>query len=182
MFIKSLIFGIVLLFVIASFIPNIEALNPTKQSLIELNSDIDSTTTEKSDRSLDLAIIDIVPYLYPKEGSIFGELHLSLKIKNVGTSPVQGVKYYGNSTYFFNNKRYGSAWGGLLMGVLEPGEVWIPESGAGLLFINFKPRIFNIEYEIFPIDSNPENNYIKKVYLVRGGGIIPFWLPLPFLE
>jgi hypothetical protein len=179
---KSLVFGIVILFILASFQPNINAVNLTEQSLMESNDDTDSSITKNSDMSLDIAILDIVPYLWPKEGSIFGELHLTLKIKNVGNVPVQGVKYYGNSTYYINNKKYGSAWGELLLGVLDPGEEWIPQSSAGLYFVNFIPRIFNLEYEIFPMDSNPDNNYIKQVYLARGGGIIPFWKHLPMLE
>ena len=182
MLLKTLIFGIALSFVIVSFTPNIKAVNTAKQSLIELNRDKDSTITKSHNIGFDLAIIDIVPYLWQKKGSLFGELHLSLEIKNVGDAPVEGVKYYGNSTYYIENKKYGSAWGGLLMGVLDPGESWIPKSGAGLLFINFIPRIFTIEYEIFPTDSNPENNYIRQVYLVRGGGIIPFYKHLPVLE
>jgi len=68
------------------------------------------------------------------------------------------------------------------MGVLYPGETWITKSGDGLLFLNFIPRIFNIEYEMIPIYSNPENNYIKQVYLVRGGGVFLFWKHLPFLD
>ncbi|MCK5030178.1 MAG: hypothetical protein KAR64_01800 [Thermoplasmatales archaeon] len=179
---KSLVFGIVLLFVLTSSQPNINAVNLTEQSLMEFNSDIDSSITESSDMSLDIAILDIIPYLWPKERSIFGELHLTLKIKNVGNVPVQGVKYYGNSTYYINNKKYGSAWGGLLLGVLDPGEEWIPQSSAGLYFVNFVPRIFNLEYEIFPMDSNPDNNYIRQVYLARGGRIIPFCKRIPLLE
>ena len=180
--IKSWVFGVVILFFLASYLPNIKADNPLKENLIESNGDIDSSTTESSDMGLDIAILDIVPYLWEREGYIFGELHLTLIIKNVGTVPVQGVKYYGNSTYYINNKKYGSAWGGLIFGVLDPGEEWIPQSRAGLYFVNFIPRIFNLEYEIFPMDSNPENNYIKQVYLARGGGIIPFWKHLPSLE
>lgn len=182
MLIKSLILGTIILFILASFQPNIEAVEPSDQSLIELNSNKDSSDTESSDRSMDIAILDIVPYLYPKEGSIFGELHLTLKIKNIGSVPVQNVKYFGNSTFYFRNYKYGSAWGALLMGVIDPGEEWIPQSGAGLYFVNFLPGIFILEYEIFPMDSNPENNYIRKVYMARGGGIVPFWKHLPMLE
>ena len=182
MLIKSLVFQIIILFVISSFVPNIVADQPTKNILKELNSEIYSSETESSDMSMDIAIIGIVPYLWKTDDTIFGELHITPIIKNVGNVPVQGVKYWGNSTFYFQNKKYGRAWGALLLGVLDPGEEWIPQSGAGLLFVNFFPGIFNIEYEIFPTDSNPDNNKINQVYLARGGGIIPFWKHLPLLD
>lgn len=182
MLIKTLLVVTIFTFVIPSVIPNIEANQLAEQSLNDIKNDNVSSSIQSLNRSMDIAIIGIVPYLYETEDSIFGELHISPIIKNVGTVPVPGVKYFGNSTNFFKNKKYGSAWGALLFGALDPGEEWIPQNGAGLLFINYFPGIFNIEYEIFPTDSNPDNNKIKQVYLARGGGIIPFWKRLPFLE
>jgi len=182
MLIKGLVYFIILLLVILSFIPIIEADQIGKQSINELNNDTGSSHTQASDIGMDIAIIGIVPYLYETEDTVFGELHISPIIKNIGSVPVSGVKYFGNSTFYFKNTKYGRAWGSLLLGVLEPGEEWIPQSGAGLWFVNFFPGIFNIEYEIFPTYSNPDNNKINQVYLARGGGIIPFWKRLPLLE
>ena len=182
MLFKSLVIGIILLFVILSFIPNIEADQVERQSFEYLHNDEVSSDVVTSDMGMDIAIIGLIPYLWKTEDTIFGELHIKPIIKNVGNVPVQGVKYFGNSTFYFRNKKYGRAWGALLLGVLDPGEEWIPQSGAGLWFVNFYPGIFNIEYEIFPIDSTPDNNKIKQVYLARGGGIIPFWKRLPLLE
>jgi hypothetical protein len=182
MLFKSLVTGIILLFVILSFIPNIEANHLVRENFENLNNDTESSDKKTSEMGMDIAIIGIIPYLEETEDTIFGELHITPIIKNVGDVPVKGVKYFGNSTFYFRNKKYGSAWGGLLLGGLNPGDEWIPQSGAGLWFVNFYPGIFNIEYEIFPTDSNPDNNKIKQVYLVRGGGIIPFWRRLPLLE
>jgi len=182
MLIKGMVLVIIFLLVILSFMPNIEADQLEKQSINELNNDLSSSNTQTSDMGMDIAIIGIVPYLWKTEDTVFGELHISPIIKNIGSVPVSGVKYFGNSTFYFKNTKYGSAWGALLFGVLDPGDEWIPQSGAGLWFVNFFPGIFNIEYEIFPTDSNPDNNKIKQVYLARGGGIIPFWKRLPLLE
>jgi len=179
---NGLVLGVILFFIATSFIPNIEAAHLKKDILIELSVESESSETETSDKGMDIAITGFVPYLWETDDTIFGELHISPIIKNVGTVPVQGVKYWGNSTFYFLNKKYGSAWGALLMGVLDPGEEWIPQSGAGCWFVNFWPGIFNIEYEIFPTDSNPDNNKMNQVYLARGGGIIPFWKRLPLLE
>jgi hypothetical protein len=139
--------------------------------------------SNQQSKGFDLAILDIVPYFCKEEKGPSGELHLSLEIKNIGDSPTnKAVKYFGNASYFINNKHYGSAWGALLLGVLEPGETWIPKSSAGLLFLNFIPRIFYIEYEVTPLDANPDNNYIRQVYLVRGEGIFPFSRHISILE
>ena len=177
MFLKRLIVSMILLLFLASFTPNIKSVNITEQ-----NSDLNSHITDKSEIGYDLEIVDIYPYLWEKEGTLFGVLRISVEIKNVGNSPVYGAKYFANSSYFLNNKRYGSSWGAMLAGSIEPGETWIPKGGAGLFFVNYFPWIFNIEFEISPIDSTPDNNYIRQVYLVRGGGLIPFYRHMPFLE
>jgi len=67
-------------------------------------------------------------------------------------------------------------------GIFNPGVAWIPKSGHGLLFLNYLPRIFHIEFEITPTDSNPENNRLEQVYLIWGNHLIPFWRHLPLLE
>ena len=177
MIIKSLIFGIAFLLFIASFTPNIKSVNLTEQ-----NKDLNAPITGKSEMGFDLEIVDIVPYLWEKEGTLFGVLRISVEIKNVGNAPIYGAKYFANSSYFINNKRYGSSWGSMLVGSIEPGETWIPKGGAGLFFVNYIPRIFNIEFEVSPTDSTPENNYIKQVYLARGGGLVPFYKHMLFLE
>lgn len=160
----------------------VKAENLSKENTIDMNNDITSSVTKPSNIGLDLAIIDNVPYVWNQEDGLSGELHISPEIKNIGDVPVEGVMYYGNSSYRFNNKNYGSAWGGLLFGVLDPDESWIPQGGAGLWFVNYIPRIFTIEYEVFPMDSTPENNYIRQVWLVKGGGLFPFCMRIPFLE
>jgi hypothetical protein len=146
------------------------------------DNDILPFATELPNIGFDLAIIDNVPYLWNQDDCLLGELHISPEIKNIGDAPVGGVRYYGNASYRFNNKNYGSAWGELLYGSLDPGDSWIPSGGAGLWFINFVPRIFIIEYEVFPIDSTPENNYIKQAWLIKGSGLLPFYMHLPFFE
>ena len=165
---KFLIFAITILIIGIAFTPYIKAENYSK--------------TYQSNHGLDIAIIDIIPYLIREENCVLGDLYISLEIKNIGDVPVEGVKYFGNASFWFRNKNYGSAWGALLMGVMDPGESWIPKGGAGLFFVNFIPNIFTIEYEITPTDSNPDNNYIRQVYLVKGGGLFPFWIRLPFFE
>lgn len=164
---KYFVFSVLIIFILSAFTPYINAQDISKES----------------DAGFDIAIIDIFPYLWePEEGQV-KELHFTLEVKNIGDSPTNDViRYYGNASFFINKKNYGSAWGALLIGVLDPGESWIPKSGAGLLFLNFIPRIFYIEYEVTPLDSNPDNNYIKQVYLIRGDGIFPFWIRIPFLE
>lgn len=174
---KCFIFGIVLFLLVVSFTPNIKSVNITEQK-----SDLNSPNADKSEIGYDLEIVDIVPYLWEKEGTLFGVLRISVEIKNVGNSPVYGAKYFANSSYFINNKRYGFSLGEMLMGSIEPGESWIPKGGAGLFFVNYIPRIFNIEFEVFPTDSTPDNNYIRQVYLARGGGLVPFYKHMPFLE
>ena len=165
---KYFILAITILVIGAAFTPYIKAENLSK--------------TEQSNIGLDIAIIDIIPYIIREENCVLGDLHFTLEIKNIGDVPVEGVKYFGNSSYYIYKKNYGSAWGGLLMGVLNPGESWIPKGGAGLFFVNYIPRIFSIEYEITPTDSNPDDNYLRQVYLVKGGGLFPFWIHLPFFE
>jgi len=180
---KLLVFCTIFLFVFLAFSPYIKAVYNTNQESIDINNFKDISISEESSKGFDLAIIDIVPYFWKEDKGLSGELHLSLEIKNIGDSPTNDViRYYGNSSYFINNKNYGSAWGALLIGSLDPGETWIPKSSAGLLFLNFIPRIFYIEYEVTPLDSNPDNNYIKQVYLVRGGGVFPFWKHFSFLD
>ena len=180
---KYFIFSLIIIFIFSAFTPYIKAVDNTNQESIVINNLKDISISEEPSKGFDLAILDIVPYFWKEEKGLSGELHLSLEIKNIGDSPTNDViRYYGNASYFINKKNYGSAWGALLMGVIEPGESWIPKSGAGLLFLNFIPRIFYIEYEITPLDSNPDNNYIKQVYLIRGDGIFPFWIRIPFLE
>jgi len=181
-FIKSFTFGIVLLFFSASFSLNIKSENLNEQNKIDINGYLNSSITEKSEVGFDLEIIDIVPYLWEKEGTLFGVLRISVEIKNIGNAPVYGAKYFANSSYFLNNKRYGSSWGSMLMGSIEPGETWIPKGGAGLFFVNYIPRIFNIEFEVSPTDSTPDNNYIRQIYLARGGGLVPFYKHMPLLE
>ena len=154
----------------------------TKDDEVETASNLKEAIELLKKKSFDLAIIDIIPYIIREENCVLGELYFTLEIKNIGDIPVEGIKYFGNSSYRFRNKNYGSAWGGLLMGVLNPGEKWIPKGGAGLLFVNYIPSIFSIEYEITPTDSNPDNNYLSQVYLVKGGGLFPFWIRLPFFE
>jgi hypothetical protein len=164
---KSIVFCVVILFVLLAFTPFIKAVYVSNQD----------------SKGFDLAIIDIVPYIWKEEKGLLGELHLTLEIKNIGDSPTNKVvRYYGNSSYFISKNNYSRAWGALLIGSLEPGETWIPKSSAGLLFLNIVPRIFYIEYEVTPIDSNPDNNYIRQVYLVKGGGIFPIHKHLPILE
>jgi hypothetical protein len=179
---KSLIFSIILLFFLVSFTQNIIAIRQKNNNIIDMNSDFKPTNTESSKIGFDLAIIDLVPYLEEKEGSLFGKLHITPEIKNVGNTFVGGVKYFGNATYYFLNTRYSSSWGAILLGGLDPGETWIPKGGAGCIFLNFLPGIFTIEYEVYPLDSNPDNNYIRQVYIARGGGIVPFWKHLSILE
>ena len=164
---KYIVSCMAILFIFLSFTPYIKAVYIVNQET----------------KGFDLAIIDIIPYIWKEEKGLLGELHLTLEIKNIGDSPTNDViKYYGNASYFINNRHYGKAWGALLIGVLDPGETWIPKSSSGLLFLNLIPRIFNIEYEVTPLDSNPQNNYIKQVYLVKGEGIFPFWKHFPILE
>jgi hypothetical protein len=171
---KYIVICIIILFILLAFTPYIKAFYV---------SNIEKTHTETSSQGFDLVIVDIVPYIWKEEKGLLGELHLTLEIKNIGDAPTNKVvKYDGNSTYFISNRNYSRAWGALLMGSLEPGETWIPKSSAGLIFLNIIPRIFNIEYEVTPTDSNPDNNYIRQVYLVRGGGIFPFWKHIPAFE
>ncbi|KYK31617.1 MAG: hypothetical protein AYK22_02060 [Thermoplasmatales archaeon SG8-52-3] len=180
---KYIAFSIFILVLILAFTPYIKAVYISDQENIDSINYKDKGISEVSNQGFDLAIIDIVPYIWNEGKGLSGELHLTLEIKNVGDSSTTSVvRYYGNSSLFISKNQYGSAWGALLLGSLDPGETWIPKSEAGLLFLNFIPRIFYVEYEVFPLDSNPDNNYIKQVYLVRGGGIFPFWKHLPFLE
>ncbi len=179
---KYFVLCVILLFIVLAFTPYIKAVDLSNRDLIDINSNKVTSISEETDMGLDIAVLDIVPYIWKEEKGLLGELRLSLEIKNVGDTPTSGwVKYNGNASYWINNGTYGSAWGGLL-GVLDPGETWIPKSGAGLLFVNIIPRIFYIEYEVTPIDSNPDNNYIKQVYLVRGGEIFSFCIHIPLLE
>jgi hypothetical protein len=139
--------------------------------------------TETPNKGFDLAIIDIVPYIWKEEKGLLGELHLSPEIQNIGdTSTTDTVRYDGNSSYYITKSNYSRAWGALLIGSLEPGETWIPKSGAGLVFLNFIPRIFILEYEVTPLDSNPDNNYIRQVYFITGGGLVKLCMSLPFLK
>jgi len=179
---KYIVFSIVVLFILIAFTPYIKALYISNQNSFD-NYFKDINNNKDSNQGFDLAIIDIVPYIWKEEKGLLGELHLTLEIKNIGDSPTNKViKYDGNSTYFITKGNYSRAWGALLIGSLDPGETWIPKSSAGLIFLNIVPRIFNIEYEVTPLDSNPDNNYIRQVYLVRGGGIFPFWKHIPTLE
>ena len=171
---KYIVICIFILFILLAFTPYIKAF------YIE---DKDKKISETSNQGFDLAIIDIVPYIWKEEEGQLGELHLTLEIQNIGDAPTNEiVRYDGNSTYFISNRNYSRAWGALLIGSLDPGETWIPKSSAGLIFLNFIPRIFNIEYMVTPLDSNPDNNFIRQVYLVRGGGFFPFWKHIPALE
>jgi len=180
---KYFVLGIIFLFILLAFTPYIKAVYISNKDYIDSINIKDKNISEISNQGFDLAIIDIIPYIWKEEKGLTGELHLTLEIKNIGDSPTNKVvKYDGNSTYFITKGNYSRAWGALLIGSLEPGETWIPKSGAGLIFLNIIPRIFYIEYEVTPLDSNPDNNYIKQIYLVRGGGIFPFWKYLPFLE
>ena len=180
---KYIILSIFFLFFLLAFTPYIKAVyisNPDSIDSIDIK---DKKISEVSNQGFDLAIIDIVPYIWKEEKGLSGELHLTLEIKNIGNSSTTDVvRYDGNSSYFISKNQYGSAWGALLIGSLDPGETWIPKSEAGLLFLNIIPRIFYVEYEVTPLDSNPENNYIKQVYLVRGGGIFPFWKHISLLD
>ena len=179
---KYFALGFIVLVIGAAFTPYIKAVNLSDPDSIEMNSDITSSVSEESDMGLDLAILDIVPYFWYPDNPYFGVLRISLEIKNVGETPCSGwVRYYGNASYRINNKVYSRAWGGR-WGEFGPGESWFPESGHGLRFKNFFPRIFYIEFEIFPMDSNPENNHLRQVYLVRGGGLLPFCKRIPLLE
>ena len=124
----------------------------------------------------------IVPYIYHNEFTNKTELHFTPEIKNIGDIPFSGtLNYDGNSSYWINNQYHSRAWG-FRWGALDPDETWIPKSGAGVLIYNYFPRIFSIEFEITPIDSNPNNNYIRQVFLAKGKGIFPIWMHLPFLE
>jgi hypothetical protein len=179
---KYIVICIIILFIFLAFTPYIKAFYVSNQDSIDTNN-FKETNSEVPNQGFDLAIIDIVPYIWKEEKGLLGELHLTLEIKNIGDSPTNKVvKYDGNSTYFITKGNYSRAWGALLIGALDPGETWIPKSSAGLIFLNIIPRIFNIEYEVTPLDSNPDNNYIRQVYLVRGGGIFPFWKHIPVLD
>lgn len=163
---KYFVLGVLIIFIFLTFTPYINALDISKES----------------DAGFDIAIIDIIPYLWEPEEGQAKELHFTLEVKNLGDLPYSDwVKYNGTSSFFITNNSYGTAWGGR-WGVLDPGESYCPQSGDGLLFVNFIPRIFSLEYKVTPIDSNPDNNYIKQVYLIRGDGIFPFWIRIPFLE
>ena len=180
---KYIVLCMIILFIFLSFIPYIKAFNISNRESIDINNFNETKISEVTNQGFDLAIVDIVPYIWKEEKGLLGELHLTLEIKNIGDSPTYGVvRYNGNSSYYITKGSYGSAWGALLMGSIDPGESWIPKSSSGLLFLNIIPRIFNIEYEVTPIDSNPDNNYIKQVYLVSGGGIFPYWKHIPILE
>jgi hypothetical protein len=138
--------------------------------------------SHQSNVAVDIAIIDIVPYIYQNEYTNKTELHFTPEIKNIGDTPFGGtINYDGNSSYWINNQYHSRAWG-FRWGALDPGEIWIPKSGAGVLIYNFFPRIFIIEFEITPTDSNPDNNYIRQVFLAKGKGIFPIWKHLPLLE
>jgi hypothetical protein len=165
------------------FTPYIKAVYITNQNSDDIDNFKETTISETPNQGFDLAILDIVPYIWKEDEGLLGELHLTLEIKNIGDSPTTSiVRYDGNSSYFLTKGNYSRAWGALLIGSLDPGETWIPKSSAGLIFLNIIPRIFTIEYEVTPLDSNPDNNYIRQVYLVKGGGIIPLWKHLPVLE
>ena len=179
---KNFVLVMIILLILLALTPYIKALNLTKDDSIDISNNVITSISEGYDMGYDFAIIDIVPYIWTPEKGLLGELRFSLEIKNVGDTDYSGwVKYNGNATYFISNNTYGSAWGGIL-GTFEAGETWVAKSGAGLLFLNFIPRIFYIDYEVTPTDSNPEDNFIKQVYLIRGGGIFSFWIHIPFLD
>jgi len=180
---KYIVVCMVVLLLILGFTSYIKAVYISNEELIDINNIKETIISETPNQGFDLAIIDIIPYIWKEEKGPLGELHLTLEIKNIGDSPTTSiVRYYGNSSYFLTKGNYSRAWGALLIGSLDPGETWIPKSSAGLIFLNIIPRIFTIEYEVTPLDSNPENNYIRQVYFVKGGGIIPLSKHLPFLE
>jgi hypothetical protein len=179
---KYIVVCIVVLLFILGFTPYIKAVYVPNQESTFVNNFKQTKIPETINQGFDLAILDIVPYIWEEEEGQ-SELHLTLEIKNIGDSTTTGmVKYDGNSSYFLTKGNYSRAWGALLIGSLDPGEIWIPKASAGLIFLNIIPRIFTLEYEVTPLDSNPDNNYIRQVYFIKGGGIIPLWKHLPVLE
>ena len=179
---KYLKINIIIIFIIILSSPINNAINSSKHNLTKMSNDTIANISETSITGPDIAIVEIVPYIWYPNNSLFGQLRFSLEIKNVGDTSIYGwIKYYGNASFFINNKFYSNAWGGR-WGYFNPGLIWIPKSVHGLLFINYMPRIFHIEFEITPTDSNPENNRIEQVYLIWGNHLIPFWRHLPLLE
>ncbi|KYK28378.1 hypothetical protein AYK20_01345 [Thermoplasmatales archaeon SG8-52-1] len=179
---KYLLFNIILIIILILSSPIIISIKSTKQDIIKTNNVNIVNIYETSNIGLDLAIIDIIPYVWYPNGSQFGQLRISLELKNIGNASFYGwIKYYGNASFFINNKFYSYAWGGR-WGYFNPDNKWIPKSGHGLLFVNYLPRIFHIEFEITPTDSNPENNKFEQVYLVWANRLFPFWRHMPILE
>jgi hypothetical protein len=179
---KYLIIGVIIIFVVNTFTLSISAINSSNHNFVtKVNYNVPSIS-ESFNSGFDIAILDIVPYMWYPNNSLSGQLRLSPEIKNVGDASFSGwIKYYGNASFFINNKVYSYAWGAK-WGIFNPGVTWSPKSGHGILFVNYFPRIFRIEFEIYPIDSNPENNRLEQVYFIWGSNIFPFWRHLPLLE
>ena len=102
---KYLEIGITLVIILITFIPIINAMNPSITNIIKINKDNSQNKTQLSNIGLDISIVDIMPYIWYPNNSQIGQLRLSLEIKNIGDTSYFGwVKYYGNASYFINNK------------------------------------------------------------------------------
>ena len=173
LFRKGLVIGIIVLFIGMAYSPNIIAVDLSKQLSVELSSNTTSSGSKTSNKGYDIAVLDIVPYRYYPTPHPFGILVFTAQVTNVGDVTITGeINYDAVAINLRNNKVEETAWA-MCVG-LPIGASWIPRYGCGLEFNSiYFPTYYSLQFTATPLDSNPEDNYLEKTYLIWGGFLGP---------
>ena len=87
---KYIVVCMVVLLFILGFTPYIKAVYVPNQESTFVNNFKETKIPETINQGFDLAILDIVPYIWEEEEGQ-SELHLTLEIKNIGDSTTTGM-------------------------------------------------------------------------------------------